>query len=229
MAWAISHANGVNLQLRDIRLLTNIPEEIRHALHPGTPVYFRVDLLKALIADYMITSPEEEAECCVVTDGDVMPMNAEHLFDQRTRGYLKETGHVFQRMNDVAIENSFFIFNRKHPDLAVVHKRMIIGEVRAAIRTGATMDSQFVYKKYWDFTVRMDQLFIRSRKSVLSPTSQFKNGDFPPSSDHRSETFCFILTSKIPRTLNGRNYHNNKEGASPIPALVNWKEEPLLG
>ena len=119
---AISQSRKVNLQLRDIRRLSNIKGEIENSLHPGTHVYYRVDLLKALIADHMISSPEERAKYCVVSDVDVKSMPPQQLFDERTIGYLSSKGYVFNRVGMTGpFENSFFIFNREKDDLQKTH------------------------------------------------------------------------------------------------------------
>src|SRR5262245_12888502 len=98
MMRGISQSRGVNLRLRDIRSLTGCPREIVHSLHPGTPVYYRVDILKALIANHMMVSPEETAKYCVVVDIDVESMPAQQIFDQRTLDYLSSYGYVFNRV-----------------------------------------------------------------------------------------------------------------------------------
>lgn len=230
-AQAISLFCGVDLQLRDVRTLPNIPEEIRHALHPGTPLYFRVDILKALIADYMITSSDEKAQYCVVTDMDVTPMNLEHLFDQRTRRYLEETGYVFSKANG-RFENNFFIFNRRHARLQEEHRTTVIDAVAHDITNlrqypvGACTSpfgSQFVFYKYSNFLQRMGEMAtgLCPRKPIQCPSSRF-NGSFTPK-DIESEIFRFIGESNIPYTLNGRNHKQRKE--SPIAALANWRTE----
>jgi hypothetical protein len=241
----ISQSRGVNLQLRDVRQLPSIKGEIEHSLHPGTPVYYRVDLLKALIADHMISSPEETAKYCVVSDIDIEPMSKEQIFDQRTLDFLSSQGYVFNRYSAaVNLENSFFIFNKMKEGLKDIHRKTVINATAENISTQRqyplnapfnvnrmdTLDSQHVYHRYQDFRSKIKEIqseFTMPRKVVKCPESQFNlSGHSSPSSSHQSERFRFVGQENVPYTVGGRNYHpKNLEGQ--IEALKNWKIEPL--
>ena len=239
MMKSISVSRGVDLKLKDIRQLPNIGGEIGNSLHPGTQVYFRVDLLKALIADHMMVS-EESPKYCVISDIDVQPMPPEQIFDQRTIDYLSSAGYVFNRagwLDD--FENSFFIFNTENKYLKKVHCKTIIKRTAANITSlrqfsiGTTLrpdnilNSQFVFKQYSNFRTRMKENgdeFKTPRKVVKCPKSQFNSGGNFSDSDYQAEEFRFIGDSNIPYTKNGRNY-NNDEGQ--IEELIKWKAQPL--
>lgn len=86
---------GPNLRLRNIRKLPILGHEIRKSLHPGTPVYYRVDLLKVLITNYQMTFG---TKYCVFSDIDIGAQSPQQLFDQRTIHYLDTNGYVFNRV-----------------------------------------------------------------------------------------------------------------------------------
>jgi hypothetical protein len=245
MMSAISKSRSVNLKLRDIRQLSNITELIKTSLHPGTQVYYRVDILKALIADHMISS-EESAKYCVVSDIDVAPMAPQQMFDQRTITYLSSIGYVFNRVSFLGnFENSFFIFNKESTTLKKNHYKNIIEstnysiddlrlyEKDAKIRPACLLDSQFVFKKYRLFRFDMnepcswdDSYALKvPRKVVKCPESQFNAGGKFSDFDHQTETFRFIGDDKVPYTKNGRNFGCSNE--QQIPELIEWKADPL--
>lgn len=245
MMKSISQSRGVNLQLRDIRQLPNIKGEIENSLHPGTPVYYRVDLLKALIADHMMSAPKEATKYCVVCDIDVESMPSEQIFDQRTLDYLSSNGYVFNRHAvEADFENNFFIFNKEKEGLKEIHKETMInataknisvlrqypqnGPIHGVGRKDI-LDAQYIYRRYPEFQSQMNEIqgcIMTPRKVVKCPNSQFNfGGNFLPS-DFQSETFRFIGNDQVPYTIGGRNYHSeNLEGQ--IDALKNWKVEPL--
>ncbi len=240
MMKSISESRGVNLKLKDIRQLSNIGGEISSSLHPGTQVYYRVDLLKALIADHMISS-EESPKYCVVSDIDVQPMPPQQLLDQRTVDYLSSNGYVFNRVDLMSnFENSFFIFNKENENLKKVHYETIIKRtathitllrkypIGAVLRPDFILDAQYVFKQYPNFQRRMKELDDElgdPRKVVKCPKSQFNFGSNFSKSDFQAEEFRFIGDSHIPYTRNGRNYKNYGEGQ--IEELIKWKAEPL--
>ncbi len=243
----ISCSRGVNLKLRDIRVLANLDklDEIQLSLHPGTPVYYRVDILKALIADHMISPKELEGKkYCVVSDIDITPVNAEQMFNQRILNFLDDKGYVFQASERWGFENSFFIFNRDHRKLPRIHREMTIDAIESQIYSlrkyplgkifdsELILDSQCVFRKYNQFHKKMGETIcsvtgfkINPRIIVQSPKSQFIQANFL-SSNFQAESFRFIGNSPIPYTRKGRNFEKDKE-ESQIETLIRWKAEPL--
>lgn len=240
MMKSIAESRGVDLRLRDIRQLSNIKGEIEHALHPGTPLYFRVDLLKALIADYMMSSSKEKAKYCIVSDIDVKPMTVDQLFDVRTMDYLSSQGYVFNRNGLSSFENSFFIFNKEKENLQKIHYESIIHSIASMLEslrkypTGTyfrpedLLGSTAIFQNYRVFRSKMSEKVLSSkapRKAVDCPRSQFNYGGSFCDSDHQSETFRFISDKNIPYTKKGRSGSNLYE--TPIKELASWKAEPL--
>lgn len=236
----ISKSRGVNLRLRDIRQLSNISGEIGNCFHPGTQVYYRVDLLKALIADHMMSSSEESAQYCIVSDIDVEPMSPEQMFDQRTVDYLSTNGYVFNKIGFDNFENSFFIFNKAIKDIQKIHNKSIIQRaastiaklreysIKTVFRDEFILGAQSVFNLYRIFRRKMkERSGMAPRKVVKCPTSQFNFGGSFSKSDYQSETFRFIGASDIPYTINGRNFDARRNKEKQIAKLIKWKAEPL--
>lgn len=243
MMQAISKSKGVDLKLRDIRQI-NLEGEIKNSLHPRAPVYFRVDLLKAVITDYMLDT-NENGKYCVVSDIDIEPMSAQQIFDGRTVDFLDSKGYVFNRIGYGDFENSFFIFNKEHKDVKKIHRKAIIKKTKEDIKDyrqypkntnfRVEMGSQFVYNQYKHFREGMGEKSLCSgsralkipRKVVQCPSSQFNyGGNFSPS-DHQEEKFRFIGDDNTPYTRLGRNFSKYQYSEAQIDDLKNWKAEPL--
>ena len=240
MMKSISQSREVNLQLKDIRQLPNIEGEISNCLHPGTQLYYRVDLLKALITDYMMSSSEQSAKYCIVSDIDVEPMPPQQIFDQRTLDYLSHNGYVFNRLGFGDFENSFFIFNKEKKDLQRIHNEFLIQQaatmitelraypINTCFRPEYTLGAQSIYNLYYSFREQVgERRKFASRKVVKCPASQFKFGGSFSKSDYRAETFRFIGDSPIPYTRKGRNFAQWGHEEKQIEELIHWKAEPL--
>lgn len=239
MMKAISQSRNVNLALRDTCKLPAINQEIKNSLHPSTNVFYRVDMLKALIADNLISSPEEKAKYCVITDIDVEAMTLQQLFDQRTLDFLESDGYVFNCVGKNNFENNFFIFNREKVNLQKNHNKTIIKmtasiisslrshPINASYNDKYALGAQSVFSRYDDFRKKMGEKENRlPRKVVVCPSSQFDYGGFFSKSDYRAEIFRFIGTSDIPYTRNGRSYSWDGE-EKQIQELIDWKAKPL--
>ncbi len=93
------------------------------------PVYYRVDLLKAIIADSMLHS--DEIEYFVYSDLDVKPLSGSEIFDKRTLSFLEEHGFVMMKglggddQKDT-FENIFQILTKKNPAYLDLHRQYII-------------------------------------------------------------------------------------------------------
>jgi hypothetical protein len=242
----ISQSRGAHLKLRDIRRLSNIQGEIEHSLHPGTPLYYRIDLLKALITDYMLSSPEESAKYFLFSDIDIKPMTSKQIFDQRTIDYLssddKSYGYVFNRVGIGKFENSFFALYRGKQNIQQIHYEDLIqrtASVIAELRPYPLnsmylpkMNSHFIFGHYGQFRGDMgessnrDDALAFPRKVVKCPPSQFNVAKFLKS-DHRSEIFRFVGDSNVPYTTFGRNFDKHGPLEAQIDDLRYWKAEPL--
>lgn len=241
-----SKSTGANLRLRDIRQLPNLTGEVGLSFHPGTPVYHRVDLLKALIIDYMMGSEEEGGRYCVVSDIDVEEMPCQKLFDEITKLRLRSHGYVLGQdpnFDGCSVwENQFFIFDREKKGLKDRHHRLIIEPVESRIagnrkfdlgthlRPDYTLDSQFVYHQYPRFLNEMDGMYGENlpRKTVTAPWSRFQGTFWNRKTEVTSEQWRFFENSNVPYTRYGRNYGKGGPiNEAPIEELANWEAQPL--
>jgi len=240
----ISKSTGADLRLRDIRHLPNLTGELRLAMHPSTPVFFRVDLLKVLILDHMCDSKVDSPKYCVVSDIDIRPVTAEMLFNKHVFSCLNhsEVGYIFNIQRSCRIENSFFIFNKENKDGVDLHRKCLIESIESKLRGSRVhplgTDSKFffnsesVYKEY-DAFIENEKRRIHTfdqlpRVVVDCPPSQFYS-KVPNGPNPRSEIFRFVEGSDLPHTRYGRNYSAGHEDAEekPIEALSDWVAEPL--
>lgn len=237
---AISAEKQVDMRLKDVRKLPNIPNEILLSLHPGTPLFYRIDILKALISDYLISSLEEEMYS-VICDFDIKPMTKNHLFDRRTIKFLNSHSYVFNSSGSLGYENSFFIFKRGDEKLRANHQKKIIKNIEALIsskrkesineqiKSEFVLGSQAVYRRYDGFLESMDEQFGENlpRKVVECPLSKFESTVNFPKSSPLMEIFQFKGRSNIPITRFGRCWNGRFDRARVVPGLENWVCEPL--
>ncbi|MEC7839990.1 MAG: hypothetical protein VX777_08130 [Chlamydiota bacterium] len=229
----ISKSKNVNIKLRDIRTLDNIDTELENVLHPGIPVYYRVDLLKVLIPDYMIWNDNEVKKYCVMSDIDVEPMDAKQIFDKRTKNYLSTHGYVFNRCGHENFENNFSIFNKQCDSLGSQLIMNVLNQASDDIKRlrefsrnhqlipNDYLSSQKIYNYHYVFFQKNEP-----RKIVKSPKSQFGAFKNFPVKSHQNEMCRFIGKSDIPYGKNGR-YYNPQNEEIQIKELLNWKAEPL--
>jgi len=238
----ISQSQRVNLKLRDIRCLDITHLEIKNSLHPATPVYYRVDLLKVLISDYMMRGSKDSPKYCVVSDIDVEPMSSDQLFDERTLEFLSSSGYVFSRRGIIpGFENNFFIFNKEKENLPNTHyDSMVKGIIEQieqikidekTIRERGrnitfcreyVLHSQSVFSLYRDLFSKMEKVTDgdpkNPRKVIKSPDSQFESADFSIE-DHQKELFYWASDNNVPYTHFGRNvesYYRRSADHTPI-------------
>lgn len=83
------------------------------------PIYFRVDLLRAIVADYLAKS--EAPEFVVYADLNIPAMEGQELFDQETKEKLAKFGFVMAQNNAADMvnnfENAFFIIDARNANL----------------------------------------------------------------------------------------------------------------
>lgn len=219
----IAQSRNVTIQLRDLRSLL-VDEMSVFISHPGIPVYHRIDYYKALIADHMMDSTQEQAKYCVVSDIDIEPMSPQHLFDQRTQVNLSSYGYIFQRkhggIEDYSFENSFFIFNSKKEGVRQSHYEAIIKNTIETMNLARRKppypySSENVFGKYYFFL--KDK---KPRKVVACPLSSFSK----TSSVIYGECFAFNAEGNI-LTSQGRAGSGTDK---PKQLFPDWKPEPLL-
>lgn len=114
----------LNVQLRDIRTIPFVrdhPEMMALSL----PVYYRVDLSKALILDHVIT--HDKKLYAVVSDADVVAVVKDQLFDAYTVDYLNNFGYIFGTCvhGGADQENSFMIMKNDEPSGPFTEQRYV--------------------------------------------------------------------------------------------------------
>ena len=128
--WARENPRAASIVLRDIR---NIPLVVQNqdVFSPKVAVYFRVDLLRLIIALWMLEN--KEVDYFVYADIDVNPMSQEQMFDEQTRGYLNKFGIVMGRSGYHGFENSFQIIGNNE-NLVKAIKMAIVNPAFVRIR-----------------------------------------------------------------------------------------------
>ena len=112
-----------NIYLKDIREL-KIVKKNASVFSPQVPIYFRADLLRAIIAKELITKNNDRY--FVYTDLDVTPLGKNKIFDNKTVLLLDQYGFVLSYAhNKPKFENGFQIFKYAY-NLAQAIEIMII-------------------------------------------------------------------------------------------------------
>lgn len=240
----IAESKNVELKLRDIRTLSNIPPAIQKALHPGVNVYYRVDILKALIADFLMA--ESQRQFCVISDIDIAPIRPAALFDERTLHFLNLHGYILCQLFDdefqtpFSFENSFMMFNCKDQICQKSHREKIIDlceEHLLVVSEGKKkrfypfLGGQSVFGKYSVWTNELEkELTLFPRKLIDAPPSQFLNSIHFDDKDFKKEEFILIGKDPFPLVKYGRAFSKIKDKKGeplPIQILEDWECSPL--
>ena len=125
---AIKHYQTTDTQetsivLRDIRTLTYVQQQSR-LFSDETPIYFRADLLRAVIAVAMFT--EQHNNYWVYADLDMKPLTQAQLFDQETVDMLERYGILFAHGGWHGFEYGFHIINLNNQLLRAALQHAII-------------------------------------------------------------------------------------------------------
>lgn len=177
---ALSLSKGVSLQLRDVRKLP-LTKLQREALHPVMPIYFRVDLLKALIPDFLCKDPALSATYIAMLDEDITPMPVEHFFNQRVITFLSEFGYVLNGKSfSVSYENSLAIFDKTHTRTVECFKKEVINRLDDLLSRGMRVESYTVFAQYKFFVEKMEgkDYPVPKMPRIIAdcPRSQFESG-----------------------------------------------------
>jgi hypothetical protein len=98
---------AIRIELKDIRDLKRVKNNTE-IFSSNLPVYFRADLLRAIVAEEMIKQNKDS--CFVYADYDVKPLSKPQLFDQKTLAHLRKYNFVMaHEANKLGFENSFQI------------------------------------------------------------------------------------------------------------------------
>jgi hypothetical protein len=134
------------IQFRDVRSI-EVVQSNPDAFSGNIPIYFRVDLLRAIAADY--TLKQKETTFFVYGDLDMEPLSAKELFDQRTVNFLNEFGFVMAKGGWLGFENGFQILNGNNPQFMDSHRKVIINNsIEMAREKPNTIKDQQIYDTY---------------------------------------------------------------------------------
>lgn len=200
-----------NVNFMDIRVIPDIPPFVLKTLHPIIPVYYRVDLSKILLTDYLTNPKYNKNRYIVYADIDVEPMGADKLFDYITLDNLEKYGYVFNIVDSVPFENSFFIFDSKNKS-AIINRNIVenlekdFRDIYEGKKNNRFYSSTTIYDEYYPPVLEEKGERTKEdkrRKPVKSPVSQFLFGIDLDYKDHRNEVFS-LYYHRSPQTKYGR-------------------------
>lgn len=157
--------------IRDIQMVNDYPL----VFSPFLPIYFRVDLARAITADYVLR--QKETQFYVYGDLDMIPLSGHQLFDQRTIDFLDESGFVMAKGGHHGFENGFQILNGAHLQFLNCHREKIIScNLKQADRSPKAIREQQVYDSYpamWEHLQSRTNKGKTPTKPVKLPPSHF--------------------------------------------------------
>jgi hypothetical protein len=135
-----------DVQFRDVRSIPIVSDNAEVFLS-RTPIYFRVDLLRAIAADYALQ--RKETKYFVYGDLDVTPLSGHQLFDKRTVSFLDDFGIVMAKGGHLGFENSFQILNGDNTQCMDSHRKVIINlSIEMALKGPNAIKEQQIYDTY---------------------------------------------------------------------------------
>lgn len=154
------------------------------------PVYFRVDLAKAIIIDHVFKV--DKVPYVATIDADVAAITRGQFFDKRTLEALNSHGYIFGTAFTQE-ENSFVLLYNNHAiDIVKMHERDVLNSAIAIAKKkldeGQPIAPQMVYHRYLDFRVFVNRIRgpwntkLGYGKNMIFPPSQFGGGGY---SDHQ--------------------------------------------
>lgn len=134
------------IQFRDVRTIDTVQTN-PDAFSDIMPIYFRVDLLRAIAADYILR--KKENKFFVYGDIDMEPLSATELFDKRTVSFLTDYGFVLAKGGFHGFENGFQILNGDNSQLMNSHRKVIIDlSIEMVLEKPKEIREQQVYDSY---------------------------------------------------------------------------------
>jgi hypothetical protein len=119
--------NLKKLHLMDLRELPDVKNN-QDIFDMSMPIYFRVDLLRAIVADHL--AKKADKEFVVYADLNIPSMDGDDLFDKETLVNLDKYGFVMAKNNAADLknnyENAFFIINANNKELVHASRTMLI-------------------------------------------------------------------------------------------------------
>lgn len=143
---ALEGASHGIIQFRDVRSMDVVCANPL-AFSEKIPVYFRVDLLRAIAADY--TLQNKETKFFVYGDIDMNPLSAKEIFDKRTVNFLNDFGFIMAKGGHLGFENGFQILNGNNSQFMESHRKVIIDlSVEMALERPDAIKEQQIYDTY---------------------------------------------------------------------------------
>jgi hypothetical protein len=135
--------------LRDVRTLP-IVKKNSEVFSDKMPIYFRVDLLRAIIAHHEASYGKRPYS--VYADLDMYPISAPILFDERTTQKLRKYGIVMAHSGTMKYENGFQIISNHKSNLLTAMKQALIKPAlmfaSRALQEKRKIDPERVYYQY---------------------------------------------------------------------------------
>lgn len=143
---ALIGSEHATIHSRDVRLLKPVslnPQVFSNKI----PIYFRVDLLRAIIGDQVVRN--KESKYFVYSDIDMSPLKAEQIFDKKTVNFLKDYGFVMAKGGHLGFENGFQIMSGENQLFLDSHKKVIIDlSIEMALQKPNKIKEQQIYDTY---------------------------------------------------------------------------------
>ncbi len=134
------------IQFRDVRSIDVVCANPK-AFCEEIPIYFRVDLLRAIAADY--TLRKRETKFFVYGDIDMKPLSAKEIFDKRTVNFLNDFGFVMAKGGYLGFDNEFQILNGDNQQFMNSHRKVIIDlSVEMTLKMPKAIQEQQIYDTY---------------------------------------------------------------------------------
>ncbi len=134
------------IQFRDVRSIEVVSSHLE-VFSEKMPVYFRVDLLRAIAADH--TLRKKETKFFVYCDIDMKPLTRQELFDNRTVNFLDDYGFVMAKGGCLGFENGFQILSGENEQFMESHRKVIIDlSVEMALKRPSEIKEQQIYDTY---------------------------------------------------------------------------------
>ncbi len=151
--------------IRDFQIVKDEPE----LFSCETPLYFRVDLLRAAMIDQMIL--ESDGRFIIYADLDMEPMSSEAIFDKRTCDFLQDFGIVMAKRGIASFENGFQIIDKNHQFLSQCHRDVVVDlSIELAKKSPQKITQEMIFDSYALLFVHLlDQMQIygRLKKEVI--------------------------------------------------------------
>lgn len=173
------------LSLRDIRIIPTTQEN-RDVFNESIPLFFRVDLLKALISIHSLTT--DKFNFCTFSDIDVNPVSRIKMFDNSNIEGLNKWGIVMAATTGCSMqsthENSYMVFKNK-PESIKAQQNSVIDKSIARIKSGKPIGEQDVFLKYSNLFSQLRSYLEENKiphtglphsQVVVAPNSRFLGG-----------------------------------------------------